>query len=176
MILVILGAVVGLVVTLYIIWEEFLEEIITKILLSLFFAPLVAFVGALAGVLIAMMCAVGANIAGAGTTETITDSYRIYSMADNIGVSGQFALGSGSVGGEDYIYYMVDTDKGYQIRSQKTSNSYIKQTDQQPYIEVVEYDYENAILRWLTVPMFDDSYIFHTPADTVKIAYNVDLN
>lgn len=84
--------------------------------------------GALSGLLIGVIIC---SVCGIVKTETIPredlySSNKIIALADGSSASGQFFLGSGSLGSDEYYVYYTETSRGYKREKIRADSVYIK--------------------------------------------------
>nr|WP_156736357.1 hypothetical protein [Mycobacterium sp. E3298] len=108
--------------------------------------------------------------------EYIKEEIPMVALKDNVGVSGRFFLGSGSVDDEMKYYYMVQSDKGMQIQSVSAEKSYLIETDkEQPVIKITDKRFKNKNLeRWFPSWESGDTTIY-VPKGSIDYNYKVDL-
>lgn len=152
------------------VWRGWMFETV----LGEIFASLGALV--LAFIVAVMMLALTSIIATAVATEFSDERQAepIYALRDNVGQSGQFFLGCGSVDSELKYFYVVDTSNGKHVASVPAARTYIAESNV-PTITTISYDWANKSLNWIAFCMKDDDYIFSVPPGTILNDYEIDL-
>jgi len=107
----------------------------------------------------------------------------ISSISANSNAQGKFILGSGTVENKNYYYYIVKTDKGYQIDKMEITNKvYIREgCNDNPFIEYTKYNATH--INWFSKLFFKKEFfkkcgeiIFHVPTGTIVGNYNIDVS
>jgi hypothetical protein len=107
----------------------------------------------------------------ADKTESIKWTTNVYSVTDN---NRYFGYGWGR-GNEQWHYYcMVKDSKGLRVMQLPADSTYIQFTDNQPYVECLNVEYESAVLREMCFAL-EPEYILYLPKDAIKVQYNVDM-
>ena len=141
---------------------------------TLFGSAGMAFIVFLVGFLIALVLSVAWEDAPVEIT-TSTD-YEIVALQDNLGLQGQFFLGSGYVDDElSYTYMHYVEDRGYKVETVDASNAYVEFTDKQPYVSLVRYQFKDAWRNYFTVPYNSGDAFFYVPEGSILQNYNIDL-
>jgi len=114
---------------------------------------------------------VGAN---AQSEYIFKDRYKLYALKDNVGVQGNFFLGSGRIDSDLKYYYLTDFEDGKKIDSLDVDEVILKQDDN-PHIEVYEAQYKNEFIRFNFINFSSDKYKIYIPEGSIKYDFNVDL-
>ena len=103
---------------------------------------------------------------------------RLYSLSNKTSVSGSFFLGSGSVHGEDYFYFLDRAPLGYYIRKVASNISFINECIEYPYYIISIPTYKYKWIKYLTPlpPLRSEVYQFYIPKNSIKYGFNVDIN
>lgn len=108
----------------------------------------------------------------------ISSTTNLIALNDSSQINGSFFLGCGTIG-EDTVYkYIVNTDKGKQIREINTDNNdvYIKEYNGTPKIEINTWEFKNEKYYWFASPIWkDDEVIFYIPEGSVTNNFSIDL-
>ena len=107
------------------------------------------------------------------TWSTVED-VDIYALQDNLTTEGSFFLGSGHINDELKYFYVKETDVGYTVCNVDADDSYIRYTTDRCHIERQTYEFTNAFVAAIAIPM-SDRYIFHIPDGSILNNYAVDL-
>lgn len=100
-----------------------------------------------------------------------TKTYSITALSDN------FSSYVGRYYTEDGLYYsfLYQTDKGITAKSIEADQSYIKNTDNAPYIEENKIRFKNPVLNFLLGP-WSTEYTIYIPEDSfIQENYVIDL-
>lgn len=135
------------------------------------FAILMGILGLIAGFFGTAMTTAIAETEADKTWVTVEETV-IYSLADNWVAEGDFFLGTGNIEGELHYYYVAESDLGYTVEKVDADATYIKYTDEKPFIEKQESVYTNWFIRHMTCP--STRYIIHCPENTIQKQYNVE--
>lgn len=99
----------------------------------------------------------------------------ITALKDGHGSEGTtFFLGSGSVEGVSYYYYMVDTQYGKSMRKVEAEDTYIEEGDYEPKIIKYKEDFGSDFLNWI-FPNKPSMTVIQVPENTVTTEFEVDL-
>jgi hypothetical protein len=176
MIIIILSAIVGLCVLVWMFWD-LSESIIGKILSVFLGTPFGILLGGFVGWLIATI--IGAGLVygiGAPLERVIISEQAIYSVVDNMGIEGHFALGTGYMNDELKYYYIIEEEMGQKIDSVSADCTHIKYTDDSPKLITYRQDFKNKILSLIAFNFEKGNYyILFIPENTVKYDYKIDL-
>lgn len=105
--------------------------------------------GALVGLLIALM--LGHTYTSPDDMKKIRTEQKIISLSNTSEVSGDFFLGTGSVGGHKIYYYYIDTPKGAINKRVKATEAFV---EEQEGVEpkVVKVRFKDVSSGWYIVP------------------------
>lgn len=115
----------------------------------------------------------------ANLTEDV--AYEIYSINDNIEVSGRFVLGTGRIESTDYYYFYTKTDKGLKVEKIDATNAYIQETNEISPRVIYQYHkhiYPKWYRKWFVLdpnPHGEVTTIIKVPTNTVTTQYILDL-
>lgn len=105
---------------------------------------------------------------------------NIRTLTDNIGISGRFILGSGTIAsGSKYYFYIIDSDSSYYLSSLSTDNCKIIESDTKTpcvvkYTRYIDWS-KNEISDFLLKPKTESHYYhIYVPKNTVVINYTLD--
>lgn len=102
-----------------------------------------------------------------------------YGVNDVVGVEGHFALGSGSVESEMYLFYYVKGEfGGYKIAKTEADNvEIIEREDSEPiaYLKTYEQKVEYNLFFGIGDLGADDKKMLFVPKGTIKVNFNIDL-
>ena len=98
------------------------------------------------------------------TTDTPIVSLRTTHIAD-----GAFFLGTGGVDNDLYYYYMMETEKGYQMGKIRTSRAYVRESNEvPPHIAVIKC---TGFVNWydylLNIPGHTAQIVLYVPENTI---------
>ena len=133
-------------------------------------------VGAFVGAVI--WCVVGLPL-GLVLPKTFSEEEQpIYALADNSATEGAHYLFSGYVEEKPVYRYVVNTERGKQIKQVDASIAYFNEGDyEQPYMITYTSKFKSNFYWWIAI---HDSEAFafvefYVPANTIATDYNVDL-
>ena len=107
---------------------------------------------------------------------TTSTDYEIVALQDNLGLQGQFFLGSGYIDNElSYAYMRYVDGCGYKAETVDASNAYIEFTDEQPYVSLVTYQFKDQWRNYFTIPYNYEDIFFYIPEGSILQNYNIDL-
>lgn len=108
--------------------------------------------------------------------EDNVEEYEICALNDTTSMSGSKYIFSGCIN-EEFIYrYVVETDKGKQIKDLKNKNVYILEGDYTPMVRIHTCNYKSKAAIWFCWPSDDEDYVeFLVPYDTITMEYNINL-
>lgn len=103
-----------------------------------------------------------------------TEEVEIHALVDNARysstVSGSVFIVQSRTNAElKYSYMYKEENKGFGFAEVDADHCYINYTKEQPHVEILTYDYDNAFLRWLLPNVFCKEYLFHIPEDSQVI-------
>lgn len=142
-------------------FAEYLFSTILGVVLSAFIAFLFAII----------ICGIVIFIEPATYSAKTTQTYSITALSDN------FSSYVGRYYTEDGVYYsfLYQTDKGITAKSIEADQSYIKNTDDAPYIEENKIRFKNPVLNFLLGP-WSTEYTIYIPEDSfIQENYVIDL-
>lgn len=175
MIFIIISVIVGLCMCVYLFWD-LSESIIGKIISVFVGIPFGVLCGGLIGFMIASMVGGILYVAEIPQESKLVSEVQIYSVVDNKGLNGQFALGYGKVSDELKYYYIVKEELGERVDSIQADHAYINNTTDAPKIITYEQDFKNKAWELIGVNFRQKNYyILEVPNNTVKYDYNIDL-
>lgn len=138
----------------------------------LFFTVLGVMLSALITFLFAIIiCGIVIFVEPATYSAKTTQTYSITALSDN------FSSYVGRYYTEDGLYYsfLYQTDKGITAKSIEADQSYIKNTDNAPYIEENKIRFKNPVLNFLLGP-WSTEYTIYIPEDSfIQENYVIDL-
>ena len=140
---------------------EYLFSTIVGVVLSAFVAFLIMFI----------ICGIVIFVEPATYSAKTTQTYSITALSDN------FSSYVGRYYTEDGLYYsfLYQTDKGITAKSIEADQSYIKNTDDAPYIEENKIRFKNPVLNFLLGP-WSTEYTIYIPEDSfIQENYVIDL-
>lgn len=140
---------------------EYLFSTIVGVVLSAFVAFLIMFI----------ICGIVIFVEPATYSAKTTQTYSITALSDN------FSSYVGCYYTEDELYYsfLYQTDKGITAKSIEADQSYIKNTDDAPYIEENKIRFKNPVLNFLLGP-WSTEYTIYIPEDSfIQENYVIDL-
>lgn len=109
----------------------------------------------------------------------LEEKVSVYSIKDNINVSGKFVLGSGIIDDTQYLYFVIEKEGFKSVHKVKAETSRVKEGNYKtPYVKKYRYEYTNKFVRFMfgeSPPFKDSSYDFFLPEHTVTQEYKVDL-
>ncbi|MDY7904119.1 hypothetical protein [Bacillus sp. AG1] len=109
----------------------------------------------------------------------LEEKVSVYSIKDNINVSGKFVLGSGIIDDTQYLYFAIEKEGFKSVHKVKAETSRVKEGNYKtPYVKKYRYEYTNKFVRFMfgeSPPFKDSSYDFFLPEHTVTQEYKVDL-
>lgn len=175
MIFIIIGVIAGLYICVYMFWD-LAETIIGKILSIFFGIPLGILLGGFVGFIIASMIGGILYIVEIPQESKLISEVQIYSVVDNKGLNGQFALGYGKVSDELKYYYIVKEELGERVDSIQADHTHIQNTNDTPKLKTYERDFKNKVWLILGINFRQNNYyVLEVPNNTVKYNYNIDL-
>lgn len=140
---------------------------------------LATFLYAIIGFIIGLVLAIGSSIISDLTFEKESiyiGSKEIHALRDNVGITGQFFLGSGGVDSKLKYHYITKEDKGMRTRSVDVGNAYINEIDGvEPSVSYYKKQFKNKTIQWLTPAFYISELIFEVPPNSVIQDYNIDL-
>ena len=142
-------------------FAEYLFSTILGVVLSAFIAFLFAII----------ICGIVIFVEPATYSAKTTQTYSITALSDN------FSSYVGRYYTEDGLYYsfLYQTDKGIAAKSIEADQSYIKNTDDAPYIEENKIRFKNPVLNFLLGP-WSTEYTIYIPEDSfIQENYVIDL-
>lgn len=142
-------------------FAEYLFSTILGVVLSAFIAFLFAII----------VCGIVIFVEPATYSAKTTQTYSITALSDN------FSSYVGRYYTEDGLYYsfLYQTDKGITAKSIEADQSYIKNTDDAPYIEENKIRFKNPVLNFLLGP-WSTEYTIYIPEDSfIQENYVIDL-
>lgn len=142
-------------------FAEYLFSTILGVVLSAFIAFLFAII----------ICGIVIFVEPATYSAKTTQTYSITALSDN------FSSYVGCYYTEDGLYYsfLYQTDKGITAKSIEADQSYIKNTDDAPYIEENKIRFKNPVLNFLLGP-WSTEYTIYIPEDSfIQENYVIDL-
>lgn len=142
-------------------FAEYLFSTILGVVLSAFIAFLFAII----------ICGIVIFVEPATYSAKTTQTYSITALSDN------FSSYVGRYYTEDGLYYsfLYQTDKGITAKSIEADQSYIKNTDDAPYIEENKIRFKNPVLNFLLGP-WSTEYTIYIPEDSfIQENYIIDL-
>lgn len=140
---------------------EYLFSTIVGVVLSAFVAFLIMFI----------ICGIVIFVEPATYSAKTTQTYSITALNDN------FSSYVGRYYTEDGLYYsfLYQTDKGITAKSIEANQSYIKNTNDDPYIEENKIRFKNPVLNFLLGP-WSTEYTIYIPEDSfIQENYVIDL-
>jgi len=108
------------------------------------------------------------------TKDVPFNEVSITALKDGNVSEGTFFLGSGSVDGVTYYYYMVDTQYGKTMNKIKAANTYIQEGDFEPKIVKYKEDYDSKFWNWV-YPNHESRTIIQVPENTVTKDFEIDM-
>ena len=112
----------------------------------------------------------------AETKISHTETVEIYALTDTTSAKGRNFLYSGYVNGKLVYRYVIETEKGKQVKELDSKNAYIIEDDtEQPRIEIHEKTYENDWLNKFFFIFSNKEYIIYIPEGSITTEYNIDL-
>ena len=102
---------------------------------------------------------------------------QIVALQDGDAITGRtFFLGSGYVKNELEYTYMYDTEKGFAVNQVPAAHSYIKYSNDSPYvIEHKATQFDGIMWNLITIPSVSTEYYFYLPEGSIIQGYNIDL-
>lgn len=101
-----------------------------------------------------------------------------YGVNDVVGVDGHFALGSGSVESEIYIFYYVKGEfGGYKISKTEANDvEVIEREDDEPIAYLKTYEQKSKFNLFFSIgSIVEHKQIIFVPKGTIKVNFNIDL-
>lgn len=111
-------------------------------------------------------------------TEVKVEDTEIVALKDNTNAEGSFFLGTGSVSGVDYYYYMEDGIKGLSVSKVPVESSHIKEVeDGEHKLETYKLEMKSAFAEWFYDAITEDrhEYIFHVPEGSIEREFKVGM-
>ncbi|MEH2977914.1 hypothetical protein [Bacillus amyloliquefaciens] len=109
----------------------------------------------------------------------LEEKVNVYSIKDNINISGKFVMGSGVIDDTQYFYFVIEKEGFKSVHKVKAETSRVKEGDYKtPYMKKYRYEYTNKFVRLMfgeSPPFKERSSDFFLPEHTVTQEYNVDL-
>ncbi|MBU5331739.1 hypothetical protein KQI61_05980 [Anaerocolumna aminovalerica] len=103
---------------------------------------------------------------------------NLVALNDSSQINGSFFLGCGTIGEDTAYKYIVNTNKGKQVReiNAKNNNVYIKEYNNTPKIEIKKWEFINEKYYLFASPAWkDDEVIFYIPEGSVTNNFSIDL-
>ncbi|UBM47643.1 hypothetical protein [Bacillus velezensis] len=92
----------------------------------------------------------------------LEEKVSVYSIKDNINVSGKFVLGSGIIDDTQYLYFVIEKEGFKSVHKVKAETSRVKEGNYKtPYVKKYRYEYTNKFVRFMfgeSPPFKDSSY------------------
>lgn len=110
-------------------------------------------------------------------TVEVIEEQEIYALSDSSATKGASYLFAGYID-EKLVYgYVVDTERGKQIKEIDAKNAYITEGDYTPTIRTHKIKFKHDWYNWFARDEFiEEDYVeFLVPIDTITAEYNVDL-
>jgi hypothetical protein len=99
----------------------------------------------------------------------------IHSISYRDRIEGAFFLGTGSIKGVDYYYFVRDTRFGNKIDRVPIRHAYIVETEGQPYMEIRTTIPKSNFMRTMFPNRGYDHYVFYVPPGTIIQSYRIEL-
>lgn len=148
-------------------FDKFLDVMVLGVLSGGFFGLLVS----------ALFSAVGYFVFP--TRDVVLVEKPIYSLADNNGGSGHFALGTGHIDSDLCFYYVTEEFDGSKtIEKAKRENTRIVETDEtSPSVKITGKRYKHTALNLIGFDFnfINDKTMLTVPKNTIIMDYSVDL-
>ena len=130
---------------------DFFAEYLFSTVLGVMLSALITFLFAI------IICGIVIFVEPATYSAKTTQTYSITALSDN------FSSYVGRYYTEDGLYYsfLYQTDKGITAKSIEADQSYIKNTDDAPYIEENKIRFKNPVLNFLLGPWSTESLFFY---------------
>lgn len=144
---------------------DFFAEYLFSTVLGVMLSALITFLFAI------IICGIVIFVEPATYSAKTTQTYSITALSDN------FSSYVGRYYTEDGLYYsfLYQTDKGITAKSIEADQSYIKNTDDAPYIEENKIRFKNPVLNFLLRP-WSTEYTIYIPEDSfIQENYVIDL-
>lgn len=144
---------------------DFFAEYLFSTVLGVMLSALITFLFAI------IICGIVIFVEPATYSAKTTQTYSITALSDN------FSSCVGRYYTEDGLYYsfLYQTDKGITAKSIEADQSYIKNTDDAPYIEENKIRFKNPVLNFLLGP-WSTEYTIYIPEDSfIQENYVIDL-
>lgn len=112
----------------------------------------------------------------AATEIRLCNEYQLQALNDNVGVGGQFYLGTGTFSDEPKYYVMIKSDTGYKMETYKINEATLIYTQAEPRIEQYELYFTNPWVRFFCGDTsVNDYYKIYVPEGSILNTYQVDL-
>lgn len=144
---------------------DFFAEYLFSTVLGVMLSALITFL------FVIIICGIVIFVEPATYSAKTTQTYSITALSDN------FSSYVGRYYTEDELYYsfLYQTDKGITAKSIEADQSYIKNTDDAPYIEENKIRFKNPVLNFLLGP-WSTEYTIYIPEDSfIQENYVIDL-
>lgn len=103
-----------------------------------------------------------------------SDRYELVALRDNIGMSGSFFLGTGSIDQE--ITYFFYRKEGTGFKADKVSNAVIFEDEEtQPYVQKYDSEFKNSFWDIFVFPMKEYPTEIHIPKGSILQNYTLNL-
>lgn len=124
--------------------------------------------------------AVGAALAlGVGTTLpkewAKTSEVKLVNLRDHTGVSGNFFLGTGSIGTSEYYFYYKEVPGGFSPGKVKIGNDVLVSEEERKdgIMQTFTHRFSNTAHYWFALHLSGDAYQFHIPKGTLKRGFSL---
>jgi len=175
MIFLVIGVIVGLCMGVWFALDE-AESLLGRIGLLSVTTPLGVIVGGIVGLLIASLNGGILYLTNVQQERVFSQEQAIYSVVDNKGMEGNFALGYGRVNDTLKYYYIVKDDLGQKVNSANSTDTHITNTKEIPKIKTYKTDFKNKTWKLVGINFKElKDYVLEVPENTVKYDYNIDL-
>jgi len=175
MIFIIIGAIVGLCIGVFWALDE-ADSLLGRIGLLSVVTLLGVIVGGIMGFLIASLNGGILYLTDVQQERVFVQEQAIYSVVDNKGLEGNFALGYGRVSDALRYYYIIKDDLGQKVESANSTDTHIVNTKDIPKIKTYKTDFKNKAWNLVGINFKElTDYVLEVPENTVKYDYNVDL-
>lgn len=138
-------------------------------------------IGAAKGALLGLFASlfIGGIIGVFLPTVEVTETQEIYALNDSSSIQGEYYLFNGYVDEKLTYLYVIDTEKGKQIKELDADNVYIKEGDYSPCIVFHTMKFENDLTYWFAnyFLLEKENYVeIYVPQNTITTKYIIDLN
>jgi hypothetical protein len=140
----------------------------------------VMFAGAMIA-LIVTLCGVGFIGVIGGLNYDPDETYKterinIVALSDNVGVSGRFFLGSGTVQSEMYYFYMTENNTGGKVMDSICSCVPVYEDEaNNPYIITIHKRVSDPVARFFFITSESERTEIHIPPNSIQYNFNIDL-